>query len=397
MYAQRSTAIAFAICWVITLILTWSLHRQWWSIRGVRRAMWIVPLIVLPCVGLWALSVRMDWHTPTIVFAVLSGFGVTAALGLVVALPFSGVILTVQNLIRRWRGRSAARHDAKPDLDRRSFITTAAVALPAFTVAAAGAGVIQSYGETRFPNVDLTFAGLPPSLEGLRILHLSDVHLGYFVNLDDLERTMLLAEAQRPDLVLVTGDLADDLSQLPDALRMIGALKTRYGTYASIGNHEYYRGIEEVLRAFDAGSIPMMIDASTSMRVGASTLFIAGADDPARIGRFNDPAFLRDSVERSLDAMPSNAFTLLMSHRPEGFDIAARHGVDLTVAGHYHGGIQLGLGGRAIIQDFAPGKYYWGHYRKGASQLYTSGGVGHWFPFRLNCPPEAPVYILRSA
>ena len=61
----------------------------------------------------------------------------------------------------------------------------------------------------------------PRELEGLRILHLSDVHLGYFVSLDDLERTMLDAEAHRPDLVLVTGDLSDDLKVLPDALRII--------------------------------------------------------------------------------------------------------------------------------------------------------------------------------
>lgn len=284
-----------------------------------------------------------------------------------------------------------------PNQSRRAFITKAAVALPALTVAAAAGGVLQSYGGTRFPNVELAYKGLPADLEGLRILHLSDVHLGYFVNLDDLERTMIGAEAQRPDVVLMTGDFSDDLSLLPDALRMVGALKSRYGTYASIGNHEYYRGIEEVLRAFDAGRIPMMIDTATPLSIGASTLYLAGADDPARTGRFNDPVFLRASVERAISSMPSDAFTLLMSHRPEGFDVASEHGVDLTIAGHYHGGIQLGLGGRAIIQGFAPDKYYWGHYRKGESQLYTSGGVGHWFPFRLNCPPEAPVYVLRAS
>jgi predicted MPP superfamily phosphohydrolase len=139
----------------------------------------------------------------------------------------------------------------------------------------------------------------------------------------------------------------------------------------------------------------MMIDASTSIAVGDATIHLSAADDPARTGRFNDDAFLRRSVERAIDAMPSDAFSILMSHRPEGFDVASRHGVDLTLSGHYHGGIQVGWNGRAIIQGLMPNKHYWGHYRSGDAQLYTSGGIGHWFPFRLNCPPEAPVYVLR--
>jgi predicted MPP superfamily phosphohydrolase len=416
LYAQRSTAIAFAVCWAISYLLVWLLHRQWWRIRAVRTALWLVPCLAFGVIFLWAASVRAGWFLPTIVFAVASGFAVTAAVGLVVALPFTGTALSIERLVR-WLSRgsrrtdAAARDHAQPiatapavaplddgvDRGRRSFITVAAAALPALTVGAAGAGVAASYGRTRFPNVEMRYPNLPPALDGLRVLHLSDVHLGYFVGLDDLEQTMLDAQKQRPDVVLVTGDLSDNLSVLPDAIRMIDALKPRYGTYASIGNHEYYRGIDDVLRAFEAGPIPMLIDASTAVDVGGARLFIAGADDPARSGRFNNPTFLRGAVERSIDAMPSDAFSILMSHRPEGFDVAAGHGVDLTVSGHYHGGIQLGLNGRAIIQGFAPEKYYWGHYRKGDSQLYTSGGVGHWFPFRLNCPPEAPVYVLRRA
>lgn len=454
LYAQRTTAYAFAACWAIALILVWALHRQWWRVRAVRHALWIVPVIVFASILLWGVSARGGSRTFTNIFAVVSGFGVTAALGLVFALPFSGAALSIERLggwLRRRKHRDAeaatasgarpadlpslahdhalrrmhapdgssgpardaadSQYDPAADLvadgartardagdidrGRRSFLTTAAAALPLLTVSAAGAGVAQSYGRTRFPNVPLHYPELPADLEGLRILHLSDIHLGYFVGLEDLERTMIDAEAQRPDVILLTGDVSDDLRVLPEALRMIGGLKTRYGTFASIGNHEYYRGIEEVLRAFDAGPVPMLIDAASTIAVGSSSLHIAGADDPARTGRFNNAAFLRGTVERAIDGMPSDAFTILMSHRPEGFDVASAHGVDLTLSGHYHGGIQLGLGGRAIIQGFAPEKYYWGHYSRGSAQLYTSGGVGHWFPFRLNCPPEAPVYVLR--
>jgi predicted MPP superfamily phosphohydrolase len=281
-------------------------------------------------------------------------------------------------------------------MTRRRFVTTAAGAFPAIAVGSATAGVLGSSSRTVFPEVPMLYPHLPPGLEGLRILHLSDIHLGYFVDLEDLEQTIMDAETKRADLVLVTGDVADDLSVLSEALRLIAGLRPRHGIYASIGNHEYYRGIEQVRRSFDSGPFPLMIDEGTTLGINGAAVRISAADDPARTGRFNDPVFLRRSVERSVEGAPSDAFHMLMSHRPEGFDYAAAEGVDLTLSGHYHGGIQVGWGGRAIIQGFRPDKYYWGKYRKGESMLYTSGGLGHWFPFRLNCPPEAPIYVLGS-
>jgi uncharacterized protein len=82
-----------------------------------------------------------------------------------------------------------------------------------------------------------------------------------------------------------------------------------------------------------------------------------------------------------------------MSHRPDAFDHAAVRGIDLTLAGHTHGG-QIGMFGRSVFESYWPERYLWGRYERNGSQLYTSAGVGHWFPFRLGCPPEAPVIEL---
>jgi predicted MPP superfamily phosphohydrolase len=86
----------------------------------------------------------------------------------------------------------------------------------------------------------------------------------------------------------------------------------------------------------------------------------------------------------------------MLSHRPAAFDAAAENGVDLTLAGHTHGA-QVGLFGRSLLEPLWPEARLWGHYRQGVSQLYTSSGVGHWFPFRLGCPSEAPVIELRRS
>ena len=84
---------------------------------------------------------------------------------------------------------------------------------------------------------------------------------------------------------------------------------------------------------------------------------------------------------------------MLLSHRPEAFDAAADAGVALTLAGHTHGG-QVAVGGRALVERAGVSRYPYGRYARGASQLYTSAGFGHWFPWRAGCPAEAPLVVL---
>lgn len=413
-YPQIASAIILSLTWLLITLWIWGLHREWWKLRAVRRLLWMVPCGSLALIGGWSLLTRFDVDIPHPAAFFIVAL-VIYSLGLAVTLPLSGLALTIDRLLRWWGskrgaspavsgvssagrgGESVARVTGEPDAGRRSFVVKAAAAIPAATIAAGTIGIVDSYEDARIPSIPFTFNNLPRELDGLRILHISDIHLGYYVDLDYLERTLLHAEKGRPDIVLVTGDVADDLTLLPEALRMIDQLRPRYGTYGSIGNHEYYRGIETVLRAFDRGPIPLLRDAGTAVRIGGAELYLGGADDPARIREGNNDRFLRTTVDRSFDGASSDAFHLLMSHRPRGFDAAAELGVPMTISGHTHGGIQLGIGGRSPLDLIVPEQYVWGHYRKGNSQLYTSAGVGHWFPFRLGCPREAPIYILRRA
>ena len=93
---------------------------------------------------------------------------------------------------------------------------------------------------------------------------------------------------------------------------------------------------------------------------------------------------------------PSDAFKVLMSHRAKALDFADRFNVDLILAGHTHGG-QIGFNRRSVFENFLANEpYLWGKYKKGKTQLYTSSGVGHWFPFRIGCPAEAPIIVLKN-
>lgn len=283
-----------------------------------------------------------------------------------------------------------------PDVDRgwtrRELGVAGARLLPLGGASLAGVGAGGGAELAQVVELRLTYPDLPPDLEGLRILQLSDVHLGYFVDLDEIASLAEQGSKARADLVVLTGDIADDLARLPRALELLSELAPRLGTYASIGNHEYFRGIAEARRAYDRSRVPLLIERGHTISVGAARLHLSGADDPRFLGRQNDD-FFRRTVARSLDGAPSDAFQVLMSHRPEGFQAAKRAGVHLTLAGHTHGG-QVGLAGRSILEPLLPEKYLWGHYREGGSRLYTSSGAGHWFPFRLGCPRELPVIEL---
>lgn len=417
MFLVRVTAIVFLLFGGINALMLWGLHRQWWRYPYVRRAAWIVPLVGLAFSGLWALTkvAGLDLLHPMI--GVILSFLFVSTMMLTVALPFSGLALTMERIIRwLWRkdrrGEAAADEHPPPDvtespeekvdLGRRSLVTAGATFLPLLAVGSSAAGVIGSTRGYTFTPVELFYPGLHPDLDGFRILQISDLHLGFYITLDDLEELLIGAGPYRPDLVTVTGDLSDDLAVFYDALRMIDQLKPKYGTFATLGNHEYYRGIREVLQAYERGPIPLLVSQGASVKVGGGEIYVGGADDPVggerRRGVEDNERFLHQSVTTAIDGAPSDAFHLMLTHRPEGFDPAAGLDVDLTLAGHTHAGGQMGWNGRSFVETWLGlGKYMWGLYEQngGASKLYTSAGAGHWLPFRLGVPREVPVYTVR--
>lgn len=225
-------------------------------------------------------------------------------------------------------------------------------------------------------------------------MQFSDIHLGYFIDLDDLSSTVKNAMELNPDLVLVTGDIADRLEMLPDALRIIAEMNPPLGVYACMGNHEYYRGENEVRQAYEKGPIELLINSSISLKVRNGTFTLGGVDDPIFM-RNVSPEFYMKALEKTVSEAPADEFKILMCHRPDGFDFSADMGIDLTLSGHTHGG-QIGLNGRSIFENWVYYPYLWGIYRKtNGCSLYTTAGLGHWLPFRLGCPPEAPLIILE--
>jgi uncharacterized protein len=386
--------VLIAILSTVEILLLRSLHRDWWQHRWVRRASWAVPSLGFLFLALWALGIAIG---QTLVGAIgATGTSIVFVVGaaLMLSLPLSGVTHAIAGWMhrRRSRVRKVPLTELPVEASRRRLLTTAAAAFPVAALSAGGTGLLNGLDDVRVHTVPLSFPGLPADLKGLRIAHISDVHVGLALGLDDLERMAERTAQAKPDLVLITGDFADDTDAYPDALKLAAAIAPRLGVYASIGNHEYFRGINEIFRAYERGPVPLLLDSGAAVSVGNSTIWLAGADDPRSLSRMK-PDFFPRTLERSLRDAPSDAFVISLSHRPESFPEAARLGVPLTLAGHTHGG-QIGFAGRSVVEYLVPSKYMWGHYRLNGSQLYVSAGAGHWFPFRLGVPAEIPIYTL---
>ncbi|PLX26313.1 MAG: hypothetical protein C0600_11025 [Ignavibacteria bacterium] len=388
--------VSIAILSLFEIFLLKKLHRDWWRYTWVRRVSYGLPLAGLLGLSLWAFGIAADSGIAVAVGATLTALVFVLGMALMLSLPFSAVFHTIDRIIG-WIGRrrAAQKNETPPDPGRRKLLTTTAAAFPVLAVAAGGTGVLNAYTDPRTPEIPLRYANLPPALEGFRILHISDVHVGFFIGFEELERIIEISSAQQPDLVLITGDFSDDAATYLDALRLAGSIPSRYGAFASIGNHEYFRGIASIRQSYDRGPIPLLLDSGVTVDVGGTPLYIAGADDPRRI-RDTHEQFFQRSIDRAMQDAPSDAFTVLMSHRPMGFDYAAQRDIPLTLAGHTHGG-QIGFNGRSLLYSINPERYMWGQYERGDSKLYVSAGAGHWFPYRLGCPTEIPIYRLTSA
>ncbi len=277
-------------------------------------------------------------------------------------------------------------------ITRRGLLAGAAAASPLVALGATIHGFRGGFEPALVRVRSLRVPALPASLEGLRILQLSDVHLGVYRQLPDLEAALEQASELRPDLVVITGDFVEHGGLLPDALRLVLGLSPALGTFAILGNHEYFQPILGVRRAYDRSGIALLVDEGVSLRAGEGVrLSLHGVDDP-RLMRGDLRPLLRTSIERSL-SRTSDDFRLLLSHRPEAVLPASELGVGLLLSGHTHGG-QIGFNGKSAFEPLFRDGYLWGPYVRRRTALYTTSGFGHWYPFRLGCGSELPLLEL---
>ncbi|QGG49314.1 metallophosphoesterase [Heliorestis convoluta] len=278
-----------------------------------------------------------------------------------------------------------------PDpLTRRRFIEGSITAVPFVALAVATQGTLV--GDTRvvtrtFP---ITVPGLSKELDGLRLLQISDVHLGTFFPLNRWEEAIEMIAKEKPDILTITGDYVDDLTLLRPALAMADQLHPSLGSYYCLGNHEHYRGLKEVRAAFADSSIVNL--ENSSMTIADGQLCMVGVDYPFARQGLSRVEVRSQMLDQALQNAPEGVPRVLLTHHPDFFDEARMRGVELTLAGHTHGG-QVGIGSRSFFPWAL--KYMRGWYGDEQSKLFVNSGLGHWLPFRLGCPSEIITVVLR--
>lgn len=347
---------------------------------------------------LWWLGARLSEHGVAYRGSTLLQGGLIVLLPAALVAPFAA--WTARAFAEVATSAPTASSAPRVALTRRDVLRFGNASLPAVAALGSASGLVSARSAPRFPVIRMRYPNLHPDLCGLRILQVSDVHLGASLSVEELASALADAQAQhRPDLVVVTGDLADYNGFIPEALRHVAELAPRYGAYAVLGNHEYIHDVAETRPLFEKSPVRLLVGDGVTVLVGRAKLFVGGADDPfamdGDIARLVAP-----TIEAAARLAPSDAdFRLLLCHRPEGHGPAAKHGFDLTLAGHTHGG-QIGLLGRSIFERLDPSIGWWGSYEKegahGPSRLYTTSGAGHWLPFRIGCPTEMPIIVLEA-
>lgn len=280
---------------------------------------------------------------------------------------------------------------AKLELSRRQFLTAvAATPLIAVSATSAYARLFEPY-RYEVTETDIFLSDLPERFEGFRITQLTDLHHSRIVGIDEVRRTVDLANSTKPDLIALTGDYTTSYRRYIDpCAEALGSLNAPEGVWAVLGNHDHYTDPELTSRALEHNRIAVLNNANTSLRRGSDVLQLSGIDDWSWAGT-NWP--------RAMHGLDQKRPTVLLSHQPRVLDFAETEKIGLIISGHTHGGqIDLPLIGPPARFASAELKYPQGLFRRGDTQLYVSRGTGViGLPLRLGVRPEIAVLRLRRA
>ncbi|HYK83082.1 MAG TPA: metallophosphoesterase [Gemmatimonadales bacterium] len=240
--------------------------------------------------------------------------------------------------------------------------------------------------------VNVPIAHLPADLEGFRIVQLSDLHVGATLKRDFVERVVTAANGLAPDLIALTGDVADGLPPvLRDEVAPLGRLAAPHGKFFVTGNHEYYWDAPAWVRELERLGFSVLVNAHRVIRHGAARLVLAGVTDHSASRRV--PGHASDP-RAALVGAPEGDVRVLLAHQPKSAFAARAAGFDLQLSGHTHGGQYFPF--NLLVRLFQP--FVAGLHRLEQMWLYVSRGTGYWGPpLRLGAPSEITLIQLTRA
>ena len=301
--------------------------------------------------------------------------------------------------------------ERRAGIPRRTFISWSGQAVAGVLLGSFAYGMTRGRYGYHVRHHDVPIPELPDGLEGLRIVQISDAHLGSFLeDFGPVERGLELIQSLEPDILCFTGDLVNDHSDEAEPwISRFKGLTARYGKFSILGNHDYAdyarRTDEErenvrrrIREIHGEMGFDLLLDEHRYIERGGNKILIAGVENWGK--GFRQSGDLDVALKGAQVDLP----TVLLSHDPTHWEervMGEKAPVDLTLSGHTHG-MQMGLEIPALGIKFSPSKLRYsrwgGLYTEGTQHLHVNRGFGLLgFPGRIGMPPEITELTLRKA
>lgn len=391
-----------------------SLTASFTGIQGISRSVvywlwWIVTIFTYSMTVAAMLNFR-SWRSdhPTLLMFVMALFVVVMMPKLVLAI-FHGI----DDL--RWVAQYFMKKNSNPELagegiSRATFITRTGQVLAGFTFVSFLYGVTKGKFDFRVLSHKVPMAGLSSNLAGLKIVQISDAHLGSFNNaFEDVEKGIQMINALNPDLILFTGDLVNvESSEAEPWIPVFKKLKAKYGKFSILGNHDYADygemsdqeraasciRLHEIHREMD---LDLLLNENRILDINGEQLALIGVENWGK--GFRQSGDLAKAM-RGIEEVPAR---ILLSHDPTHWEeqVLGKENIQLTLSGHTHG-MQMGFEIPWLGVKFSPARLRYqrwgGLYSEGQQHLHVNRGFGFLaFPGRVGMPPEITLLELEQA
>jgi predicted MPP superfamily phosphohydrolase len=302
-----------------------------------------------------------------------------------------------------WAARKLAARTRAPEIEsppRRVFLRRTANAVAAAPFAAGAYGLFLGRLNLEITRQPIHLARLPRAFQGFRIAQLSDIHIGPFMTQDQIRKYVAIANALKPDLTVLTGDFVTwDPATQQAVVQALSGLTAPFGVFGCLGNHDAWARVEDsITLLFRQAGIRILRHESVAVATQGESLNLMGIDYTSkRAMGSRSEGVVRRFLEGIDPLIDPDRVNILLSHNPDTFDRAAELGIDLSLAGHTHGG-QAAL--EFISPEIAPSRlvtpYVAGLFGKPGGQLYVNRGIGTiGVPIRIGAPPEITVFELN--
>ena len=380
------------------------------SLNGRRVAAigyWVLTAGVWMAAG-WAGSTRQTGNT------ILKSYLMSLPLLLLAGKLFMLLPLLLEDLTRL--GRCAVGSSARPAgteavaIPRSEFLAKLTLALGAVPAVALLWGMLKGGTDYTVRRVQLKFPNLPPAFDGFKVLQISDLHTGSFNSTEPLQRAVAMINAQKADLILMTGDLVNNrATEVEPHIPALQGIKSALPIFSSLGNHDYgdyvqwespaakRANLERLMQNHAKIGWTLLNDTSHVIERGGDKIAVLGVQNWSSHANFPKHGNLPQAHAASGDA----PFKILLSHDPSHWEaqVLDYPDIDLTLSGHTHG-MQFGV--NLPFLKWSPVKYVYkqwaGLYEQGRQKLYVNVGLGFLgYPGRVGFLPEITVFELRRA